>query len=126
LRNGVSIIKIYIPRPPSLEPILNAVNATSTTTTTNEHSNNQLPTESIRIIPTKLSNIPEQPSMTSSGNSKFYSTSFPSNIRDDQPESSGDITDLDTDPTADLSPLSRTETDSLASSVRNKKNHQMV
>jgi hypothetical protein len=124
LRSGVSIIKIYIPRPPSLEPILNAVNATSTTT--NEHSNNQLPTESIRIIPTKLSNIPEQPSMTSSGNSKFYPTSFPSNIRDDQPESSGDITDLDTDPTADLSPLSRTETDSLASSVKNKKNNQMV
>jgi hypothetical protein len=43
--------------------------------------------------------------------------SYHSNIRDDLPESSGDITDLDTDPTGDFSSFSKTETDSLASTT---------
>ncbi len=75
----------------------------------------------------KLSSIAEQSPMTPSGSGKFYPASYASNIRDEPTESSGDITDLDTDPTGDISPLSKTdETDSLASSVKNRKNDLVV
>ena len=81
-------------------------------TTVNDRSNHQMSsTGPIRIVPSKPSPISEQPSVLSNGKS------YASNIRDELPESSGDITDLDTDPAGDFSPYSKTETDSLASAT---------
>jgi hypothetical protein len=120
LKNGVSLIRIYIRRPPSLQPILNAVNAKTST----HHSNQPTTSEAINIIHPFLSdeNNPSLSIFNSNSISYALSTSdrrhYGSPIQEDPAGSStGEITGFETD----ISSLCKTETSSVASSGNEKK-----
>jgi len=127
LKNGVSLLRIYIRRPPSLQPTLNAVNAN-----TEQHVNRRTTASPIDINHSLFSNDIEASSINFSTNSMGYSLStsnsrhYGSVIQEDPAGSSEDTAGCETDQAGDTSPACKTETDSVASSINEKKSNQIV
>ncbi|CAF2716999.1 unnamed protein product [Rotaria sp. Silwood2] len=121
LKNGVSLIRIYIRQPMSLQPILNDIN-----TKTRPNSNLQMPSEPINIIMPLLLEENE----TSLVNFHFNSMgdSLSPGIRrqldlvnqGDSPDSFGETTSFDTDRTGNTSSPKKTVINSMAPSVYKK------
>ena len=120
-------MRIYIRRPPSLQPILNTVNANTT-----HHSPPPIPSDPINIFNSLSLNNNETSSLNFHSNSMSYSLStsdtrhFHSMIQEDSTDSLGEITDHDTNQTSDISPPSKTESSSIASSANEKKSFPSV
>lgn len=127
LKNGVSLRRIYIRRPLSLQPILNAVNAN-----TNVHSNRPTTSHPINISDSLFSNALEPSPLNFGSQSLGYSVSISNNrhyssvIQEDPACSSEEATGFETDRAEDTSTPSKTETDSIASSVNDKKPNSTV
>lgn len=117
LRNGVSLLRIYIRRPPSLQRILNAVNAN-----TEPYSNVQTKSEPIKITPSVFSNETHFKGYSAPMKSHRFHSSV---IQEDPAGSSEETTGFATDRTEDTSPLS-TGTNSITSPANDKRSNPLV
>jgi hypothetical protein len=122
LKNGVSLIRIYIRRPISLEPILNAVNAN-----TAHHSNPPTSSPAINIVNHLFTSDTDPSPLNFHSNSMGYSLStsngrpYHSPIQEDIAGSPAETTGFETDRTGDISSPGKTETSSMGSSISGEK-----
>ncbi|CAF4088191.1 unnamed protein product [Adineta steineri] len=122
LKSGVSLIRIYIRRPPSLQPILNAIN-----TNTTYHANSQIQSHPINIINSLLSSENELSPIQFHSTDMSYplSTSdknrYKSILEQQSTSSSGETTDFDCDQIRRISSTSSVDTNSVRSSFNDKK-----
>jgi hypothetical protein len=127
LKNGVSLLRIYIRRPPSLQPTLNAVNAN-----TEQHSNRLTTARPIDINRSLFPHDIQASPLNFSTNSMGYSLStnnsrhYGSVIQEDPAGSSEDTGGCETDQAGDTSPPCKTETESVGSSNNDQKSNQIV
>ncbi|CAF4348848.1 unnamed protein product, partial [Adineta steineri] len=117
LKSGVSLIRIYIRRPPSLQPILNAINTSST-----YHANSQTQSHPINIISSLLSSENELSPIRFHSTDMSYplSTSdknrYKSILQQQSTTSSQQITDFYCDQIRRISSTSSVDTNSVRSS----------
>ncbi|CAF0750251.1 unnamed protein product [Rotaria sordida] len=126
LKNGVSLIRIYIRRPLSMQPILNTINVK-----TKQDTNLQIPSEPINIIMPLLLEKNETSSLNIHLNSTYDSVSsgiqrqFDLVIQKDLSDSLGETTSFDTDRPRGGSSPNKSKINGIIPSVNNKESTSM-
>ncbi|CAF3651610.1 unnamed protein product [Rotaria sordida] len=126
LKNGVSLIRIYIRRPLRVQPILNAINVKM-----KQDTNLQIPSEPINIImpllleKNKTSSLNIHLNSTDDSLSSGIQRQFDLIIQKDLSDALGETTSFDTDRPKDSSSPNKTKINGIIPSVNNKESTSM-